>query len=132
LKLWAGVRYRISILAVPMVVVNQLLSTNDFRCLPFLGINNNNVKWEWRTTHKAFDGMGLFSFVVEPTIGMINMFVQYYGEDVGSCYKIRNRTASSLVAEYLVGVISRLVMYRTKVLMYCTMVLLALLTKVRR
>jgi hypothetical protein len=36
------------------------------------------VKREWRTIHRAFGGIGLFSFRIEQTIGMINMFVQHF------------------------------------------------------
>jgi hypothetical protein len=40
---------------------------------------NRNVKREWRTIHRAFGGIGLFSFAIEHTISMINMFIQHYG-----------------------------------------------------
>jgi hypothetical protein len=43
-----------------------------------LGVNRN-VKREWRTIHHAFGGIGLFSFAIEHTISMINMFIQHYG-----------------------------------------------------
>jgi hypothetical protein len=36
------------------------------------------VKREWQTIHRAFDGIGLFSFAIEQMIGMINMFVQHF------------------------------------------------------
>jgi hypothetical protein len=36
------------------------------------------VKREWQTIHRAFRGIGLFSFTIEQTIGMINMFVQHF------------------------------------------------------
>ncbi len=44
----------------------------------FLGVNRN-VKREWRATHRTFGGIGLFSFAIEHTISMINMFIQHYG-----------------------------------------------------
>jgi hypothetical protein len=44
----------------------------------FLGVNRN-VKREWRTIHCAFGGLGLFSFAIEHTISMMNMFIQPYG-----------------------------------------------------
>jgi hypothetical protein len=44
----------------------------------FLGVNRN-FKREWRTIHHAFGGIGLFSFAIEHTISMINMFIQHYG-----------------------------------------------------
>ncbi len=44
----------------------------------FLGVNWN-VKREWRTIHRAFGGIGLFSFAIEHAISMINMFIQHYG-----------------------------------------------------
>jgi hypothetical protein len=56
------------------------LHTENFQSLFFLGINRN-VKKEWRTTHRAFGGIGLFSFAVEHTIGMINIFIQHYGAE---------------------------------------------------
>ncbi len=37
------------------------------------------MKWEWRTLHRAFGGIGLFNLAVEHTIGMINIFIQHYG-----------------------------------------------------
>ncbi len=40
---------------------------------------NRNVKREWRIIHRAFGGIGLFSFAIEHTISMINMFIQHYG-----------------------------------------------------
>jgi hypothetical protein len=36
------------------------------------------VKREWQTIHRAFGGIGLFSFAIEQTIGMINMFIQHF------------------------------------------------------
>ncbi len=36
------------------------------------------MKREWQTIHRAFDGIGLFSFAIEQMIGMINMFVQHF------------------------------------------------------
>ncbi len=44
----------------------------------FLGVKRN-VKREWRTIHRAFGEIGLFSFAIEHTISMINMFIQHYG-----------------------------------------------------
>jgi hypothetical protein len=56
------------------------LNSENFQSLSFLGINRNVTK-EWRTTHRAFEGIGLFSFAVEHTIGMINIFIQHYGAE---------------------------------------------------
>ncbi len=36
------------------------------------------MKREWRTLHRAFGGIGLFSFAVEQMIGMINILVKHY------------------------------------------------------
>ena len=77
-KLWAGIRYGIATLAIPLAVACRILQPKNFQCLSFLGINWN-VKREWRTMHRAFSGIGLFSFPVKQTIGMINMLIQHYG-----------------------------------------------------
>jgi hypothetical protein len=77
-KLWAGIRYGIATLAIPLDVARSILCTKNFHCLSFLGVNQN-VKRELRTIHRTFGGIGLFNFPVEQTIGMINMLVQYYG-----------------------------------------------------
>jgi hypothetical protein len=47
--------------------------------LSFVPRGSRNVKREWRTIHCAFGGIGLFSFAIEHTISMINMFIQHYG-----------------------------------------------------
>jgi hypothetical protein len=75
-KLWVGIRYSIATLAIPLAVARRILQPKNFQCLPFLGINWN-VKREWRTMHRAFGGIGLFSFPVKQTIGMINMLIQH-------------------------------------------------------
>jgi hypothetical protein len=77
-KLWAGIRYGLATLAIPLAEARRILHTKNFQCLSFLGINRN-VTREWRTLHRAFGGIGLFSFPVEHTIGMINMLIQHYG-----------------------------------------------------
>jgi hypothetical protein len=77
-KLWPGIRYGLSTLAMPLETAQSTLRKENFRILPFLGINRN-VKREWRTLHQAFGGVGLFDLAVEHTIGMINIFVQHYG-----------------------------------------------------
>jgi hypothetical protein len=79
-KLWAGIRYGIATLSIPLAAAKRLLHTKNFQHLSFLGINRN-VKKEWRTAHRAFGGIGLFSFAVEHTIGMINIFIQHYGAE---------------------------------------------------
>jgi len=38
--------------------------------------------------HRAFGGIGLFSFAVEQTIGMINMLIQHYGAETTLARKI--------------------------------------------
>ena len=76
-KLCAGIRC-IATLAIPLTEAQRVLRIENFHCLSFLGINRN-VKRERRTIHRAFGGIGLFSFPVEHTIGMIHMLVQHYG-----------------------------------------------------
>ena len=77
-KLWAGIRYRIATLSVFIAVAKRLLRVENFQSLNFLGINQN-IKMEWTTIHRAFRSVGLFSFAVEQSIGMINTFIQHYG-----------------------------------------------------
>ena len=77
-KLWTGICYGIATLAIPLAEARRILCIKNFHCLSFLGVNRN-VKREWRTMHRAFGGIGLFSFPVEQTIGMINMLIQHYG-----------------------------------------------------
>ena len=77
-KLWPGIRYGLSTLAMPMETAQKALSKENYLILPFLGINRN-VKREWRTLHRAFGGVGMLDLVVEHTICMINIFVQHYG-----------------------------------------------------
>ena len=71
-KLWAGVRYGLAVLATPLLIAAEVLTKQNFRLLSFLGVNCN-VKREWRTIHRAFGSIGLFSFAIEQTIGMINI-----------------------------------------------------------
>jgi len=40
-KLWAGIRYGIATLAIPLAESRQILQTENFQCLSFLGINRN-------------------------------------------------------------------------------------------
>jgi hypothetical protein len=79
-KLWAGIQYGIATLSIPLAAAKRLLHTKNFQSFSFLGINWN-VKKEWRTTHRAYGGISLFSFAVEHTIGMINIFIQHYGAE---------------------------------------------------
>jgi hypothetical protein len=65
---------------MPFSTAQDTLQKENFRILPFLGINQT-VKREWRTLHQAFRGIGLFDLAVEHTIGMINIFIQHYGAD---------------------------------------------------
>jgi hypothetical protein len=76
-KLWAGVRYGLSVLAAPLLILAGVLKKQNFWLLSFLGVNHN-VKREWRMIHRAFGSIGLFSFAIEQTIGMINMFIQHF------------------------------------------------------
>jgi len=93
-KLWVGIRYGIATLAIPLAESHRILQTENFQCLSFLGINRN-VKREWQTLHRAFGGIGLFSFAIEQTIGMINMLIQHYGAETTLARKI----TASLEAE---------------------------------
>jgi hypothetical protein len=77
-KLWPGICYSLATLATPLTIARATLQKENFHILPVLGINCN-VKWEWRTLHRTFGGIGLFDLAVEHTIGMINIFVQHYG-----------------------------------------------------
>jgi hypothetical protein len=77
-KLWPGIRYGLATLAIPLSTAQATLQKENFRILPFMGINQN-VKQEWRTLHQAFGGIGLFNLAVEHNIGMINIFIQHYG-----------------------------------------------------
>ncbi len=77
-KLWPGIQYGLATLAIPLTAARQVLLQENFHSLLFLGINRN-VKREWRMIHRAFGGIGLFSFAIEHTISMINMFIQHYG-----------------------------------------------------
>jgi hypothetical protein len=78
LKLWPGIRYGLATLAILLTAAQRVLLRENFHSLLFLGVNRN-VKREWRTIHHAFGGIGLFSFAIEHTISMINMFIQHYG-----------------------------------------------------
>ena len=52
--------------------------------------------------HQAFGGIGLFSFPVEQTIGMINMLIQHYGAGTTLARKI---TASLEALQLEIGCI---------------------------
>ena len=77
-KLWPGIRYGLSTLAMPLRTAQNALQQENFLILLFLGVNRN-VKREWRTLHRVFGGVGLLDLAVEHTICMINIFVQHYG-----------------------------------------------------
>jgi hypothetical protein len=77
-KLWPGIWHGLSTLTAPLSTAQDILRKENFRILPFLGINWN-VKREWWTLHPVFWGIGLFDLAVEHTIGMINIFIQHYG-----------------------------------------------------
>ncbi len=70
-KLWPGVRYELATLAMPRKIATCCLSQENFRTLSCLGVNKN-VRREWRTIHRAFGGIGLFSVAVEYTIAMVS------------------------------------------------------------
>ena len=86
-KLWAGIQYRITTLAIPLATAQRVLHAKSYHCLPFLRINRN-VKQEWRTIHRAFGRIGLSSFPVEQTIEMNNMIIQQYGAGTTLANKI--------------------------------------------
>ncbi len=79
-KLWLGVGYGLATLAMPLEAAQKALQCKNFHILPFLGVNQN-VKWEWRSLHCVFGGIGLYSLPVEHTIAMINMLIQHYGAE---------------------------------------------------
>jgi hypothetical protein len=77
-KLWAGIWCGISTLFIHVAATAKIvLHTENFHSRSFLGINQN-MKKEWKTTHRAFRGIGLFSFAEKQMIKMINMFIQHY------------------------------------------------------
>ncbi len=76
-KLWAGVRYGLAVLVTPLSISAGVLKKQNFWLLLFLGVNRD-AKTEWQTIHRAFGGIGLFSFAIEQIIGMIHMFVQHF------------------------------------------------------
>ncbi len=76
-KFLPGIQYGLATLAIPLTAARRVLKSENFHSLSFLGVNRN-VKQEWRTIHRAFGGIGLFSFVVKHTISMINIFIQHY------------------------------------------------------
>ena len=75
-KLWSGIRYGISIPSIPLAAARRVLHTKNFHSLSFLGINQNVKKREENNTQSVWM-IGLFSFAVEQTIGMINIFAQH-------------------------------------------------------
>jgi hypothetical protein len=77
-KLWPGICYGLTTLAMPLKTAARLLSRKKYQTLAFLGVNRN-VKREWRTIHRAFGGIGLFSVTVDYMIAMNNIFIQHYG-----------------------------------------------------
>ncbi len=60
------------------------------------------MKREWRTIHRAFGGIGLFSFVAEQMIGMINMFIQHFEASTSLARKV---TASLEALQMEIGCI---------------------------
>jgi hypothetical protein len=69
--------YGLAALATPLSVAKGVLKQQFFKLVALLGVNCN-VKRKWRTLHRAFGRVGMFSFVVEQMIGMINIFTQHY------------------------------------------------------
>jgi hypothetical protein len=76
-KLWPGIQYGLATLTIPLTAARRVLNHENFHSLSFLGVNRN-VKWEWRTIHRSFGGIGIFSFAGKHTISMINNFIQHY------------------------------------------------------
>ncbi len=79
-KLWPGIRYGLATLAIPLAAARRVINRENFHSLSFLGVNRNVKRECWRI-HKAFGGIGLFTFVVKHTISMINIFIQHYGAE---------------------------------------------------
>ena len=55
-KLWAGIRYGIATLSVPLATAKHLLHIENFQSLSTLGINWT-VKWEWWRIHSQTWGI---------------------------------------------------------------------------
>ncbi len=65
-------------LTMPLETAQRALQRMNFHVLPLLGMNRNG-KWEWRSLHRVFGVIGLYSLPVEHAIAMINMLIQHYG-----------------------------------------------------
>jgi hypothetical protein len=79
-KLWPGIKYGLATLGMPLEITQKVLQCKNFHLLSFLGVNWN-LKREWRTLHRAFGGIGLYSLPIEHTIAMINMIIQHYSTE---------------------------------------------------
>jgi hypothetical protein len=75
-KLWPGIKYCLATLAMPLEIAQTASQHKNFHLLSFLGVNRN-VKREWRSLHRAFGGIGLYSLPAKHAIAMINMITQH-------------------------------------------------------
>jgi hypothetical protein len=75
-KLWPGIKYSLTTLAMLLEIAQKVLQRENFHLLSFLGVN-----WNMKTLHCAFGGIGLYSLPVEHAIAMINMRIQHYGAE---------------------------------------------------
>jgi hypothetical protein len=76
-QLWMGLRYGLGCLPADMDEVKDFLQDENYKILPFLGVART-IKKGWCTIHRAFCGIGLFSFPVELLIARANMFLQHF------------------------------------------------------
>ena len=77
LQLWAGVRYGLGVLAIPLAEFGELTKNFAYRVLPKLGVNRN-IRTGWRYLHPAFSGCGLLDLSTESVISRLNMFLQHW------------------------------------------------------
>ena len=77
LQLWAGIRYGLGVLSIPLASFGELTTNFAYRVLPNFGINRH-IKTGWRYLHSAFSGCGLLELSTESTISRLNMFLQHW------------------------------------------------------
>ena len=77
LQLWAGVRYGLGALSVPLRELGELTKNFAYRVLPSFGINRH-IRTGWRYLHSAFSGCGLLDLATESSISRLNMFLQHW------------------------------------------------------
>jgi hypothetical protein len=128
LQLWPGLRYGLGKMTNDLESAKELLHAEDYKMLNVLGVLRNVTKG-LRRLHTTFGSIRLFSLSTEQLISQVNMLMQHYHASTNLGRKL-DKSLRYLQLQ-LGTVISRLDMYRTNVLMYCTMVLLVHPNKVR-